>query len=1237
MKHLKFSFQFFAILLISFNQLHSQPHTNIKFEKLLDKDELLSNVRCNAIIQDYLGYMWFATDQTGLVKYDANEITFYPVILENSPTSFGSTIFYVYEDTDSNLWISGLNGIAKLNREAGIFKQYLPEPDSVHISKKHYNAIEFITEDLNRNLLLTSLDGLLYCFDKTTEKFERIGNQEGTLLLRITNHNPLYRNKIYAADNGILWLGSNNGLWTYDQNTKKLTPCFYSGDDNDKKQVDDIYEDANKDIWVSSRKGLLARFNATTGNYRIFNAVPGNPDSLRNDTCRLYIDKKGDVWAGSWGCLSQYIPKRDVFKHYFLESDFYPYVIYEESNGDFWLSLYSSKLFNTILAYFEISTGKLIRFEPDEDKENSFPFAFITDFYKDYSGTYWISSFNKGIVHYTPLNNQFTPYIESGKATDSIGSVWCVFETGDTLWFGSDRGLFAYNTVNHNLQNWNKNKGINNEKVYTIAKDHENGLWLGTKRGINKMNLKTGNIEHIHVLGDSSNLLPNSDINNIFIDSRNTIWISTDGNGLMKLTPSNPANQNVWEYHCYKDPDDLYWGINYPRQIVEDQGGNIWIISPAGGLNLYHPETNKLENFTDHKNNFYGGHSICESKDNKIWIASYFSGLHLFDPDQQEIVKSYNRENGYLPESSFSRVIIDKEENLWITAATTGLYKFDPVNETARLFSKKDGFEAQPMTKPFVNENGFLFYGGKDKIYKFHPDSLLKDTIPPLLHLTALRLFNKKVLPSNENSPLDKIIEETSQITLSHDQNIIGIEYTAMHYVNPEQINFAFILEGLEDEWQDVGNRRFANYTGLQAGNYTFKLKAENCDGVWSKELKLKITILPPWWRTIIAYISYVVLLLLIIYTYIKYREKALRHEKDILEKKVQTRTREIQDKNEELKEQKEEILTANEELEQQKEEIQVINENLTQQNEEIISQKDEIQTINENLMQKNEEIVSQRDEIEAQRNLALDQKDQIETHGKSITDSIQYAKRIQSAILPPDVYINELLPENFILYKPRDIVSGDFYWVKHINNYIILVAADCTGHGVPGAFMSMLGISFLNEIVQQREITQANEVLNELRRQIKRSLRQHGKKDGSKDGMDIALCAIDTKTNIMQYAGAFNPLVLFKYKKGKSELTEIKADRMPVGIYLGREQSFTNHEIKLEIGDTFYIFSDGYPDQTGKNGKKFMTKNFKELLLEIQNESMAEQKEILERRLSDWMGNESQVDDILVVGVRIE
>lgn len=305
-------------------------------------------------------------------------------------------------------------------------------------------------------------------------------------------------------------------------------------------------------------------------------------------------------------------------------------------------------------------------------------------------------------------------------------------------------------------------------------------------------------------------------------------------------------------------------------------------------------------------------------------------------------------------------------------------------------------------------------------------------------------------------------------------------------------------------------------------------------------------------------------------------------------------------------------------------------NRRIREQNLQILEANEELKQLNDEIHAQKEEIESQRDQLEIQRDVVIKQKNEI-------LDSINYAQRIQSAIMPPELLFSELLDEVFILFKPRDIVSGDFYWIKQVNQYIIVVAADCTGHGVPGAFMSMLGISYLNEIVQRREITQANQVLNEMRAQIKHSLRQHGQPDESKDGIDMAICVIDSKTKVMQYSGANNPIYLIKDVNGNPELQEIKADKMPLGYYQGKDKPFTNHEFKLEMGDTLYLFSDGFVDQKGgKENRKFMSKNFKELLLEIHDQPMYDQQKILEKKLADWMGHNSQIDDILLMGIRI-
>jgi serine phosphatase RsbU (regulator of sigma subunit) len=281
-------------------------------------------------------------------------------------------------------------------------------------------------------------------------------------------------------------------------------------------------------------------------------------------------------------------------------------------------------------------------------------------------------------------------------------------------------------------------------------------------------------------------------------------------------------------------------------------------------------------------------------------------------------------------------------------------------------------------------------------------------------------------------------------------------------------------------------------------------------------------------------------------------------------------------------------------------------------------------------LKEQNDRIIRANEELKQLYEITNSQKEEI-------ISSINYAKRIQSAILPTEKNMGELLKMNFILYKPKEIVSGDFYWIKLVKHYTVLVSADSTGHGVPGALMSMLGISYLDEIVLRREIIQANQILNEMKEHIKHSLKQTGTKDEPGDGIDMALCVIDNEKNMMQYAGANSPLYLINNNNGKPVLKEIKADAMPVGVHSSLDKSFTNHEIKLETGDIFYIFSDGYIDQNGgKYNHRFTSEKFRNLLLDIHDHPMYEQKEILEQTLKDWMGERSQRDDILVIGVRV-
>jgi len=287
----------------------------------------------------------------------------------------------------------------------------------------------------------------------------------------------------------------------------------------------------------------------------------------------------------------------------------------------------------------------------------------------------------------------------------------------------------------------------------------------------------------------------------------------------------------------------------------------------------------------------------------------------------------------------------------------------------------------------------------------------------------------------------------------------------------------------------------------------------------------------------------------------------------------------------------------------------------------------------NDEIKQQKEEISLQKDKIEAQRDILGRQNIMLNEQKKEITDSIRYAKRIQTALLPGRENAKDIFGEHFILFKPKDIVSGDFYWGTMINEWRIVTVADCTGHGVPGAFMSMLGISFLNEIVRKKEITNASEIIEHLRNEIIEALQQKGSSGEQKDGLDIALCVINTKTNEVQFCGAYNGLIIVNSSK---EIKEISPDKMPVSIYENMKP-FTNHTVRLQRGDMLYLKTDGFEDQFGgQDDKKFKISQMKDLFVSFSNKPVSEQLELFNTAFENWKGEYQQTDDVTVLGIRI-
>jgi serine phosphatase RsbU (regulator of sigma subunit) len=555
-------------------------------------------------------------------------------------------------------------------------------------------------------------------------------------------------------------------------------------------------------------------------------------------------------------------------------------------------------------------------------------------------------------------------------------------------------------------------------------------------------------------------------------------------------------------------------------------------------------------------------------------MAFSSSGAFEFDPESNEL----KADHSFPLQNSFS-ILHNQPEYTWFKYQRQW-FNFSDEFESGSIFTGYINLFDNPNYIYSPNYSTLYIVNEYAQVYKIQFDD--NET-----ELKPISIFINRILSKNGD------LLKPDGIELDYNNNSLRIRISAPSYIKQGSVLFQYRIIGLMDDWSEWTSDYNLELPYFPTGSYMLAIKARDVLGNESKNLYLPFKINPPFWKTPLFYGIVALFIVIFLIFVIKYRERSLRKEKAILEQKVKERTKTIEEQNIRLTQQRDE---------------------LSQYNKEILLQKEEIET--------------QRDEIEVQRDKIFKQNDEI-------TQSITYAQRIQAAVMPSDDYIKRFIENYFILFKPRDIVSGDFYWISEEGNRIVVVAADCTGHGVPGAFMSMMGVSFLNEIVNVGGETQPDIILNKLRNRIKTVFEQTGKErdDIRQDGMDVSICVFDKNHNNLQFAGAYNPLYIVR----NGELLEHKSDKMPVGAHPNDSMPFNLKEINLSTGDIIYIFSDGFVSQFGgPKGRKFMAKSFKELLVAINGKTMAEQKIILEKTLSNWQGSFGQIDDILVIGVEV-
>lgn len=1117
---------FIFVFLYLFVDLQAQQHA-CKFERITMKEGLSHSVIYD-IIQDKQGFLWLSTHDGGLNKYDGYKFTIYKNDIRDSTSISGNSINKLALAPDGRLWIGTWgSGINVYDPESGKFKSFINKGEN-SISG---NKIQTVFIDNKGIIWIGTFANGLNRYDSNENKFK--------------SYKSLPDNSTFLSDDRVwdicqendttFWVATESGLNRFNPEIEVFTNIFHSHGDIHlaNEQIRCLLIDSSGKLWIGTPQGIVL-YVLKKNTYSMLLPYPTEPKgSQKNKINDIFEDMDGNIWVGTQqGGLNLYLPSQNGFYHYLNNSN----------------------------------------------DESSISLNDIRTIYQDKTGILWIGTRGGGINKLNFRYKKFYHYKSAGYASSSPEGSDRVIALDEDLqgniWVGmEDNGVSVFDPKNEKLINFNsysKGKHLNSHRIRTIMTDNEGKIWIGTDdKGVSVFDIKTGELINILHKPDNNNSLTDNEVTSMLQDAENIIWLGTK-NGLNRF---DPKTKQIDRYLAEKKG----FADNRIISLFEDSKNNLWIGTDKG-LSKFE-KSGKISNYY-HKpgdfNSLSNNHiyTIAESIDGDIWIGTA-NGLNRLNIENN-IFEIFNERNN-LPGNAIYGILQDKNEFLWIST-NKGLSKLNINDKKISNFGAHDGLQSDEFILGAYckTTEGEFYYGGVNGFNRFFPDSIKPNPFAPEVVFTDFQLFNKTIKPGL-NSKLSKTIDYTHKINLTYRDYVFSLSFAALHFAAPDKNTYAYMLEGLDNEWIQTGNRHFITYTTLPAGKYKLKVKAANSDEIWGKASTIDLIITPPFWKQLWFYIVVGILVLFGIIAFIRIRTQKLRKHKERLEKLVRERTFEI---------------------------------------------------------------IKQKEEIEAQRDQAQRQK-------KEITDSIMYAKRIQRALFPPSNYIKQLVSEHFILNKPRDIVSGDFYWVTQLGDKIIIAVADCTGHGVPGAFMSMLGISFLNEIRHRNEnngkndknkvdtIT-AGDILNELRNHIKRALHQESQSRTARDGMDIALCTIDTTKRELQFSGAYNPFLLIR----NQEMIIIKADKMPIGIFVKQfDKPFTNHKIQLHKGDVFYLFTDGYVDQFGgPKGRKFLFKHFKSLLQEISSKPLSKQKVILNDTIENWKGEDyRQIDDILILGIRIE
>lgn len=825
------------------------------------------------ITKDYRGFMWFGT-MNGLNKFDGYNITIYKTDPSDKSSISDNEISAILEDKSLNLWIGTNDGLNLYDRDNDKFIRLhhdIQKPRS--ISSDHINTIY---EDSKGNIWIGTGDGLnlFHREDSTFTRFFASGN--------VSFISPSFIQSIFEDSEGILWIGSARGLIRFDNesHTHETIPFAHR-----------IYAILEKDgkLWLGTRGRGIVIFDKETGDFvKEYQYDFNNPNSVGNNIIFvLYKDSQERLWVGTEnGGLNLYNPEQDNFFRYVHNSSDQESLsnnsvsaIYEDMDGALWVGVHRGGI-----SYYN---PKARKFQLYRHKANvsSVSHNNINAFAEDENGNVWIGTDGGGLNYFARESNHFSSFRHDPNDPKSIPSdvvlSILVTENEDILVSTYPRGLSIFDRTSQTFTPYKPytDKGFNyiTDIIWDMCQDKEGNIWIATMRGLRMAN----DTLLVNYERDPQNpaSLSHNVVNKLYMDGEGNMWIGTN-NGL------NFLQQGSHEFvRFFYDEENTGASENNILAIHEDHDGNIW----AGSSN----------------------------------------GLHFLSKDQKN-ERTYGISDG-LPSNVIVGIVPDDAGNLWISTYM-GVAKFNIEEESFTNYTEMDGLQGNEFTRRayMLANTGEIFMGGTEGFNVISPEDIHINTqIPPVV-ITDLKIFNESIHNTDNNHILEKHITEASTINLSHKALVFSFEFSALNFTLPEKNQYAYMLEGFDKQWNYVNTQKKATYTNIDPGEYVFRVKASNNDGVWNEEgVALKVIIHPPYWQTWwfktllgIAFGG------LIIGVY-NYRVKSIEEKKKILETQVHQRTAALQEANrqvikqkEYLQEQAEELQSMNEELEEQKEEI---------------------------------------------------------------------------------------------------------------------------------------------------------------------------------------------------------------------------------------------------------------------------------------------------------------------------